>query len=110
MKVTVKADLEIPPDALVYDIGVESFVCKVCGRSEQFRIIGREKCRSGGPSEEQAFKDFVGAHAACIGRLHEQRVRESASQPCRADYRDERGGGPHECGKNDGHGGRHGPG
>lgn len=108
-KIKVETELSIPDQTLIYDIGQESFVCNVCKSVKRFVIIDRPRCRDGSPSTEQAFKNFVSEHGQCLMIKHERRIHEDARQPCRGDYRDSQGHGPHECGKMKGHSGPCGP-
>jgi hypothetical protein len=98
--VSVSVNLDIPERTLVYDIGAEQLCCRVCNANEALSIINSPVASEKLPS---IFKNFANKHGKCLLKLQKKRIREEATQPCRQDYHDSRGHGPHECGKTTGH-------
>lgn len=113
--VSVSVDVPIPANTLIYDLGLEQFSCKVCKSTVKYSAAHPPVERQGErlPSVSQVFKGFAENHGECLLKQERQqarkRAREEANQPCRQDYRDSNGHGPHECGKRQGHYGGCGP-
>jgi len=72
-KVRVSVSHEVPPDFIVYDIGMSQFVCKGCQKTESWDL-DEEATRGGGPSDKARIKNFLGAHARCVAKRVEDLV------------------------------------
>jgi hypothetical protein len=107
--INVSISIPVPADTLIYDIGREQFVCRECNKRTPYEFINARPTRNGGLSTPEQFKLFLNEHGSCILKKREKekerQSRDRYTGPCRQDYRDANGHGPHECSKQVGHSG-----